>query len=108
MDDGLDIEKMSLKAGTMGNKLSVKKDEPGFFKNKRIFFLTVETVENKAPCFLGHYAIVLCACIMYTPFLYQTAIGLIYLISGILMLIFEAWRYERMLTISVTGINFLL
>ena len=41
MDDGLDIEKLSLKTGKIGNKLGNNKDEPGFFKNKRVFFLTV-------------------------------------------------------------------
>lgn len=83
---------MSLKNGTVGNKVS-KKEEPGFFRNKKIFFLTVETVENKAPCFFGHFAIVLSACIMYTPFYYQSAIGFIYIVSCCLMLVFEAWKY---------------
>ena len=90
----------------MGNKMAKNKDEPGFFKNKRVFFLTVETVENKAPCFLGHFVIVLSACIMYTPFLYQAIIGLIYIIACLLMLVFEAWKYERMLTITITSKNY--
>ena len=64
----------------------------------------METVENKSPIFFGHFGIVLCACIMYTPFFYQTIIGLIYLISAVLMLIFQAWKYERMLVISVASI----
>ena len=41
MDDGLDIEKMSLKNTGFPAKNKGKKDEVGFFRNKRVFFLTV-------------------------------------------------------------------
>ena len=51
---------------------------------------------------MGHFAIVLSACMMYSPFFYQTAIGLVYIISAIMMLVFEAWKYERLLMITVT------
>ena len=75
----------------------------GFFKKNKYFFLSVDTVENRAPCFFGHFSIIMCACIMYSPFIYQTVMGLIYLIMMILMLIFEAWKYCRSVKFVVGG-----
>ena len=91
-----------------GKKLSFLVDDEveenvGFFKKNKYFFLSVDTVENRAPCFFGHFSIILCACIMYSPFIYQTIMGLIYLIMMILMLIFEAWKYPRSLRFVVGG-----
>ena len=80
-----------------------EEDNVGFFRKKKYFFLSVDTVENRAPCFFGHFSIVVCACIMYSPFIYQSIMGLIYLIMMILMLIFEAWKYPRSLKFVVGG-----
>lgn len=60
-------------------------------------------MENKSPCFFGHFAIAIAACAMYSPFIAQTLIGILYLVSVIAMLVFEAWKFERWLLISVAG-----
>jgi uncharacterized protein (DUF2062 family) len=58
-------------------------------------------VENKSPCFLGHYAIALTACMMYCPFLMQSVIGAIYLGAVFAILVCEAWRFEKWLPVFV-------
>lgn len=40
---------------------------------------------------------------MYSPFMAQTIIGALYIVTSICMLIFDAWKYERWLTISIAG-----
>ena len=92
-DDDLEKLKLEKTGDNFGATKKAKKDEPGFFKHKKVFFLSSMTVENKSPCFFGHFGIAITAAAMYSPFIYQTLIGLAYIVAMILALIFEAWKF---------------
>lgn len=84
------------------------RDEAGFFRSRKVFFLSTQTVEDKAPIFLGHYLIAMAACMMYSPFVAQTVLGLIYILIFLCMFTFMAWKYERWFFLSVSGTSYLM
>ena len=63
------------------------------------------TVKNKSPCFFGHFGIAITAAAMYSPFIYQTLLGFAYIIAMALALVFEAWKFERLLIICIGSKN---
>lgn len=57
---------------------------------------------------MGHFAIAISACAMYSPFYIQSALGMLYLNDVCLLLVFHAWQYERLTILTVGGRNYVI
>ena len=80
----------------------------GFFRSGDQFFMSIEGVENRAPLFFGHFSIAMAACIMYSPFIFQTAMGFTYIVVIGLVVVLDAKKFSKSLIVAIVGTDGLI